>query len=68
MNKAELKKMIGVFGCIKGKTRVHGQHEDMELHGTIEMVEDKNVLFKDTYNHIHIFTFVKEFKAVKDIR
>jgi hypothetical protein len=61
MNKTELKKYVGSFGCIVGKTRRHGMTEDMTLYGTLEMVEDKNVLFKDNYNHIHIFNMVKSF-------
>lgn len=61
MNKSELKKYIGQFGCIEAVTSKHFGGELMILHGTLESVEDKNVLFRDTHEHIHIFPLVKSF-------
>jgi len=66
MKNSELIDKIGIHGRIIGKTRRHGINEDMTLHGKIEIVEEKDILFRDNDGFIHIFTFVKDFKIIKN--
>ena len=55
MTAAEARELIGVFGLI----HANGSLYDKILHGRIIEVDNRNILFEDNFEFIHLFKTAK---------